>query len=153
MCLQADRGRQDESADLAYFWSPLLLTFPALQLLLTNMAYPGDGYHMSNYGVKTFTAEEDKEQWREHVEREARATRGRRTRGPGGSPPVEEGTQRYKLMSYFGNGKEHQKATTYDKLAVLMYKVCLVICLCSYPRGCCYHKREHTPIHSTETTA
>ena len=79
------------------------------------MAYPGDGYHMSNYGVKTFTAEEEKEQWREHVEREAKATRGRRTRGPGGSSPVEEGTQRYKPMSYFDNGKEHQKETTYDK--------------------------------------
>ena len=90
------------------------------------MAYPGEGYHMSNYGVKTFTAEEEKEQWREHVDREAKATRGRRTRGAGRSPPQEEGTQSCKPVSYFNNGKEHQKATTYDKLAYIESGYCFV---------------------------
>ena len=76
---------------------------------------------MSSYGVKSFTPEEEKEQWREHVEREAKATRGRRTRRCGRSPLEEESTQSYNPVSYFGNGKEHQKATTYDKL-VHIYK-------------------------------
>ena len=36
------------------------------------MAYPGEGYKMSNYGHKTYTPEQMKEQWRESVERETK---------------------------------------------------------------------------------
>lgn len=111
----------DDRADLQ---SQLSFSVPTL-LLTIIMAYPGDGYHMSSYGVKTFTPEEEKEQWREHVEREAKATRGRRTRRSGRSPLEEEGTRSYNPVSYFGNGKEHQKATTYDKL-VHIYR-CLTV--------------------------
>ena len=34
------------------------------------MAYPGDGYSMSNYGRKKYSPEQVKEQWKEHVVRE-----------------------------------------------------------------------------------
>ena len=34
------------------------------------MAYPGEGYKMSNYGLKTYTPEQIKELWRESTTRE-----------------------------------------------------------------------------------
>ena len=34
------------------------------------MAYPGEDYKMSNYGLKTYTPEQIKELWRENTERE-----------------------------------------------------------------------------------
>lgn len=34
------------------------------------MAYPGEGYKMSNYGLKTYTPEQIKEVWRESIGRE-----------------------------------------------------------------------------------
>ena len=36
------------------------------------MAYPGDGYSMSNYGKKRYSPEQLKEQWKEHVLRETK---------------------------------------------------------------------------------
>ena len=36
------------------------------------MAYPGEGYKMANYGWKSYTPEQAKEQWRESVQREAK---------------------------------------------------------------------------------
>ncbi len=34
------------------------------------MAYPGDGYKMANYGWKSYTPEQIKDQWKESVYRE-----------------------------------------------------------------------------------
>lgn len=34
------------------------------------MAYPGEGYKMSNYGYKTYNPEQIKELWRENTTRE-----------------------------------------------------------------------------------
>ena len=73
------------------------------------MAYPGEGYQMSNYGLKTFTPEETKEQWREHVEREHKCTTNHVNR----EPPKEIGDPGD--VTYFGNNKEHTKTTTYDR--------------------------------------
>lgn len=39
------------------------------------MSYPGDGYKMSNYGYKSYTPEQVKEQWRESTVREAKTAR------------------------------------------------------------------------------
>ena len=36
------------------------------------MAYPGEGYKMSNYGYKTYTPEQIKEVWRESTARESK---------------------------------------------------------------------------------
>ena len=38
------------------------------------MAYPGEGYKMSNYGVKKYTAEQVKEQWKKSVDREKKVS-------------------------------------------------------------------------------
>ncbi len=35
-----------------------------------SMAYPGDGYKMSNYGKKKYSPDQKKEQWKEYVGRE-----------------------------------------------------------------------------------
>lgn len=39
------------------------------------MAYPGEGYNMSNYGLKTYSPEQIKEMWRESTDREAKINR------------------------------------------------------------------------------
>ena len=41
-----------------------------------NMAYPGEGYRMSNYGRKTYTPEQVKEMWRESTDKEAKIAKG-----------------------------------------------------------------------------
>jgi len=35
-------------------------------------AYPGEGYKMSNYGLKRYTMHQAMEQWKEAVEKEAK---------------------------------------------------------------------------------
>ena len=35
-------------------------------------AYPGEGYKMSNYGLKQYSPEQIKEQWRENVNRQTK---------------------------------------------------------------------------------
>ena len=35
-------------------------------------AYPGEGYKMSNYGLKRYSPEQIKEQWRENVDRQTK---------------------------------------------------------------------------------
>ena len=82
---------------------------------------------MSNYGVKTFTPEEEKEQWREHVEREDRTTRGRHMRLAGQSQAQEKNEQSYKSLSYYDNGKVHEQTTTYDKS--VHFEMCLRFCV------------------------
>lgn len=39
-------------------------------------AYPGEGYKMSNYGLKTYSAEQIKLQWKKAVEREIKVKVG-----------------------------------------------------------------------------
>ena len=74
------------------------------------MAYPGEGYKMSNYGLKTYTPEEMKEQWREIVEREHKCTTNH-TSNRGASQVPEESSE----ISYFGNDKKYSKTPTYDR--------------------------------------
>ncbi len=38
------------------------------------MAYPGDGYKMSNYGLKGYTPDQKKEQWKRAVQREEKVS-------------------------------------------------------------------------------
>ena len=74
------------------------------------MAYPGDGYKMSNYGVKTYTPEQMKEQWRESVERENKATRATRK-----AVLEAAAADVCQPVSYFNNEKSHAVVSTYDR--------------------------------------
>ena len=75
------------------------------------MAYPGDGYKMSNYGHKTYTAEQTKEQWRESCTRERRICEGhrltRQTRRESGEAATGP--------NYFNTSKTHGKVSSYDR--------------------------------------
>ena len=71
------------------------------------MAYPGDGYKMSNYGHKTYTPEQTKEQWRESCTREHRISDSHgatKKRESGGSQDL-----------YFNTRKTHDKVSSYDR--------------------------------------
>lgn len=39
------------------------------------MSYPGEGYKMSNYGLKRYSPEQLKEQWRENIDRQIKVQR------------------------------------------------------------------------------
>ena len=93
------------------------------------MAYPGDGYKMSNYGLKTYSPEQSKEMWKEAVHREQTIVKQHSStklllpgRGPGGegsqgntdasttspaSPPAPP------QISYFGKQKTHEGKSGY----------------------------------------
>ena len=79
------------------------------------MAYPGDGYKMSNYGHKTYTPEQTKEQWRESCTRERRlsddhgGTR-RQIRRESRELEAERETE-----NYFKTRKSHAQVSSYDR--------------------------------------
>ena len=78
------------------------------------MAYPGDGYKMSNYGHKTYTAEQTKEQWRESCTRERRITEDHRTtrQARRESKNLDTADQN---DNYFNTRKTHAKVSSYDR--------------------------------------
>lgn len=77
------------------------------------MAYPGDGYKMSNYGHKTYTHEQTKEQWRESCTREHRiATTHGATRKARETSRQLDIT---KTDNYFNTRKTHPDVSTYDR--------------------------------------
>ena len=88
------------------------------------MAYPGDGYKMSNYGLKSYSPEQSKEMWKEAVHREQTIVKQHSStklllpgRGPGtgntdastspASPPAPS------QISYFGKQKTHEGKSGY----------------------------------------
>jgi len=77
-------------------------------------AYPGEGYKMSNYGLKTYTPEQMKEQWRESVERETKFTK--RHSSPKKEPCSEtELSSSLQQVNYFNNDKRDETISTYDR--------------------------------------
>jgi len=77
-------------------------------------AYPGEGYKMSNYGLKTYTPEQMKEQWRESVERETKFTK--RHSSPKKEPcPETELSSSLQQVNYFNNDKRYESISTYDR--------------------------------------
>ena len=79
------------------------------------MAYPGDGYKMSNYGHKTYTPEQTKEQWRESCTREQRISSGHRA-----TKKRKESAGCLDLGAtvgdnYFNTRKTYPKASSYDR--------------------------------------
>ena len=77
------------------------------------MAYPGDGYKMSNYGHKTYTPEQTKEQWRESCTREQRIANVH-----GAARKKRESSRELDLSkteNYFNTHKIHHKVSTYDR--------------------------------------
>ena len=79
------------------------------------MAYPGDGYKMSNYGHKTYTAEQTKKQWRESCTRERRICEGHRTTRPARRESGELDTGPSQIANYFSTRKTHAKVWSYDR--------------------------------------
>lgn len=81
------------------------------------MAYPGDGYKMSNYGHKTYTPEQTKEQWRESCTRERRISDGhgatRNTRRASGELDKSPSTETED--NYFNTRKTHDTVSIYDR--------------------------------------
>ena len=76
------------------------------------MAYPGDGYKMSNYGHKTYTPEQTKEQWRESCTREHRITDTHtRKRRASGDLDLPADT----AENYFNTRKTHESVSSYDR--------------------------------------
>lgn len=79
------------------------------------MAYPGDGYKMSNYGHKTYTPEQTKEQWRESCTRENRISEShgaaKKRRESGGS----QDSTASEAMTYFNTHKTHDNVSSYDR--------------------------------------
>lgn len=74
------------------------------------MAYPGEGYKMSNYGYKTYTPEQMKEQWRESVERERNLAKAHSAAKKVNLPdPSTAGT------NYFANEKTYPEISSYDR--------------------------------------
>eukprot|EP00118_Oscarella_pearsei_P026544 m.310073 g.310073 ORF g.310073 m.310073 type:complete len:171 (+) comp49410_c0_seq1:60-572(+) len=90
------------------------------------MAYPGEGYNMSNYGSKWYSPEQMKEQWREACERERALaathvmSSGRsemfrqRTQSDDGDP-MEDASSLGKT-NYFNTDKKHETSSTYDRM-------------------------------------
>ena len=76
---------------------------------------------MSQYGLKTYTPEEEKEQWRELVEREEKMSRHHTSRKlkerekSANEPESDSSQQQPEKLSYFDNNKEYEKTTTYDR--------------------------------------
>ncbi|XP_065827445.1 cilia- and flagella-associated protein 90-like [Oscarella lobularis] len=84
------------------------------------MAYPGEGYNMSNYGSKWYTPEQTKEQWRRacHRERalaEKHAMSSERM-GIVAQKSNEKSTDCLKETSYFNTEKLHKTESTYDRM-------------------------------------
>lgn len=75
------------------------------------MAYPGEGYKMSNYGLKSYTPEQVKEQWRESVDRENKVCRFHMA-----TKKMEESKQfdTSLRVSYFNNKKTYPQISTFD---------------------------------------
>lgn len=78
------------------------------------MAYPGDGYKMSNYGHKTYTPEQAKQQWRESCTREHKIndthTAIKKMRRTSGEQDLAKKTE-----NYFNTDKTHDKVSSYDR--------------------------------------
>ena len=77
-------------------------------------AYPGEGYNMSNYGLKKYTPEQMKEQWREKVDRERKVTKYH---------PASKNTEHHakqlctsQQSNYFNNDKKYETSSTYDRM-------------------------------------
>ena len=67
---------------------------------------------MSNYGYKTYTPEQTKEQWREAVERENKVSKLH------SATKKEKGSKQLDITdraSYFNNEKTHPQVLTYDR--------------------------------------
>ena len=79
------------------------------------MAYPGDGYTMSNYGHNTYTAEQTKEQCRESCTRERRICEGQRTAREARGESGELDTGSSLSANYFNTRKTHAEVTSYDR--------------------------------------
>ncbi|XP_062501775.1 cilia- and flagella-associated protein 90-like [Corticium candelabrum] len=80
------------------------------------MAYPGEGYNMSNYGLKTYTPEQMKEQWREACEHEIQATKNRIVTTETRRPPQTEGNDVGEAINYYNTSKQHVTGSTYDRM-------------------------------------
>ncbi|XP_031555968.1 uncharacterized protein LOC116292756 [Actinia tenebrosa] len=87
--------------------------------------YPGEGIRMSVYGLKTYTAEQEKEQWRENVRREFRINKNHFINS-GKSADVcntwkvnfsryFKGEQPLQNISYFNTGKKSKALSIYDR--------------------------------------
>lgn len=80
-------------------------------VIAAEMAYPGEGYKMSCYGLNRYTSVQVEEQWRESVESEYRiakshpATKARE--------PVNESDR--KPINLFNNVKPHKEKSSYDR--------------------------------------
>ena len=75
----------------------------------------GAGESRSNYGVKTFTPEEIKNEWIENVERAQRIRKNHKC-----AMQEREGIEKVKngeisQISYFNNNKQHAVSSTYDR--------------------------------------
>ena len=84
------------------------------KIVSTMAAYPGEGYNMSNYGLKTYTPEQMKEQWREKVERESKVTKYH---------PASKNTKHHveqlctsQQLNYFNTDKKYESSSTYDRM-------------------------------------
>ncbi|XP_048576658.1 uncharacterized protein LOC5518058 [Nematostella vectensis] len=92
------------------------------------------GHFMSNYGLKTYTAEQAKEQWRESVKGESRCRDKRmittcRNRDLCRAWKVEysrylSGEQPLDSISYFNNGKQQTRVLTYDRMFKIKQGYC-----------------------------
>lgn len=75
------------------------------------MAYPGEGYKMSSYGLNRYTAVQVEEQWRESVEHERRiaklhpATKAREPINVSGLKPI----------NCYNNVKTRKEISAYDR--------------------------------------
>ncbi len=82
-----------------------------IPLLNVAMAYPGEGYKMSNYGYKTYTPEQMKEQWRESVERENKLTKTHSATKKTQLPCVSAAMK----TNYFGTEKTYTETLSFDR--------------------------------------
>ncbi|XP_032241235.1 uncharacterized protein C5orf49 isoform X2 [Nematostella vectensis] len=84
--------------------------------------YPGDGYKMSGYGLKTYNPEEERGQWLETCKREEKirnthlVTKG--DEGMSSSWKIErpEPLDLNQSTSYFKAKTEHDRVSTYDRI-------------------------------------
>ena len=77
------------------------------------MTYPGDGYKLSNYGHKTYTPEQAKEQWRESCAREQTISKFHavsKKKGEAGAESPEKSEE-----NYFNTRKTHAAVSSYDR--------------------------------------
>jgi hypothetical protein len=85
------------------------------------MAYPGEGYTMSNYGLKVYTPEQEKEQWKEACTREEKLAKNQvvftgKVASDGTENQASLDLHLVPTSNYFNTTKQHSATSTYDRM-------------------------------------